>query len=54
MTTPTLELIFSELEFAGSGWFSQIRSHIVSFAFIVVDSAMTKRWECDGDWGSDM
>ena len=25
----TLELIFSKLEFAGSGWFSQIRSHII-------------------------
>ena len=29
--TPTLELIFSKLEFAGSGWFSQIRSHMAKY-----------------------
>ena len=28
MTAKTLELFFSKLEFAGSGLFSQIRSHI--------------------------
>ena len=30
MTTQTFELLFSDLEFVESGWFSQIRSHILA------------------------